>query len=250
MSEHFQRVIIVGGSSGIGAAMARELGRRGASVAVLGRNEAGLRRVAADIQAAGGSAVVRVHDVRQIAEVPGCFQEVATALGGLDLVVYASGIMPDVGSEEYPTDKDIATIETNFSGAVAWLNQAAFRFARTGGGTIVGISSVAGDRGRPSNPVYNATKAALNSYLESLRNRVARHHVRVVTIKPGWVRTPMMGERQSSRYLPAISAERAASEILAAAEAGTRIAYIPGWWRYIMLVVRAIPSQVMERVGV
>ena len=89
--------------------------------------------------------------------------------------------MPRVGPEEYDTEADAETIAANFTGAVAWLNEAAPRFAKAGAGTIVGISSVAGDRGRRGNPVYGATKAALNAYLESLRNRIEYKGAFVVT---------------------------------------------------------------------
>jgi NAD(P)-dependent dehydrogenase (short-subunit alcohol dehydrogenase family) len=204
---------------------------------------------AIDAQAGGESALTFVHDVRDVQAVPDLFQEIATRLGGLDLVVYAAGIMPPVGPEEYPTTNDLAVIEANFAGAVAWLNQAANRFGRARAGTIVGISSVAGDRGRLGNPVYNASKAGLDTYLEALRARLARRGVTVLTAKPGYVRTALIEGVALPRSLPVISAERAAELILKAAAEGERVAYVPGWWRLIMTVVRAIPAPIFERLN-
>ena len=136
----------------------------------------------------------------------------------------------------------------NVLGAVAWLNEAAQRFTRARAGTIVGLSSVAGDRGRRGNPVYCASKAALDTYLESLRNRLGRLGVAVVTVKPGPVATSMTAGRNQVPFL--VSAEEAARQILAAARRGARVAYVPAKWRPIMYVIRHIPSVVFQRLNV
>ena len=127
---------------------------------------------------------------------PELLQSVARDLGGLDLVVYSAGLMHRIAPDEYDTGKDRDMVEVNLLGAMTWLNPVVARFAALGRGTIVGIGSVAGDRGRCGNPAYGAAKAGLHAYLEALRNRVARRGVRVVTIKPGFVDTAM------SRGLP------------------------------------------------
>lgn len=209
-----------------------------------------LDAIAAHINRTGpGQASTYAHDVREVERVDALFQEITTALGGLDLVVYSAGVMPPIGPQEFPTPVDVATIDTNFTGAVAWLNQAAGRFARAESGTIIGISSVAGDRGRVGSPVYNASKAALDSYLESLRNRLARKGVTVLTAKPGYVRTAMIAESQLPPLVPVATPDDAARQILGAAAARRRVAYIPGWWRVIMLAVRAIPAPIFERLN-
>src|SRR5260370_14867305 len=99
--------------------------------------------------------------------------------------------MPRVGEDEYAFEKDRQIIEVNVLGAMAWLNEAAPRFARAGEGTIIGISSVSGDRGRRGQPAYCASKAALDTYLEALRNRLRRRGVPGVTVTPGPVDTRM-----------------------------------------------------------
>lgn len=246
----WERAIIVGASSGIGAELARQLGASGTHLALVARRRDLLEQVAAEIDRDGGEAFALTHDVRDAAAVRKLFQEATTRLGGLDLVIYAAGIMPLAGLEQYPTEEDIATIEVNLSGAVAWLNETAMRFSRAGCGTIIGISSVAGDRGRQGNPVYNATKAGLNTYLESLRARLARRGVSMLIAKPGYVRTALLDDVARPPLIPVASAEEAARRILAAARTGKRVVYVPGWWRLIMAIVRAMPAPLFERLRI
>ena len=245
MPQSFQRALIVGASSGIGAALARALAAGGCRVALVARREDKLRELAAALDAQAGQALALpyAHDVTDTGGIPALFETITRDLGGLDLVIYAAGVMPAVGPDEYDTAKDAETIAANFTGAVAWLNEAARRFERAKSGTIVGISSVAGDRGRRGNPVYGATKAALNAYLESLRNRIERRGAFVVTIKPGPVDTPMTQGLNAPGMIPA---EQAAAEILLAAQGKVRVAYVPGKWKPIMAIIRAIPAPIFK----
>jgi decaprenylphospho-beta-D-erythro-pentofuranosid-2-ulose 2-reductase len=244
----FARAIIVGASSGIGLALARALAADGAQVALVARRAAELDRAVAEIGPERARAYP--HDVTETEAVPALLQAIAHDLGGIDLVVYAAGILPEQPPDSYDTATDAQIIAINFTGAVAWLNAAAARFSRTRDGTIIGIGSVAGDRGRRGNPVYGATKAALASYLESLRNRLAVRGVTVVTAKPGYVATAMIAGTKTPRILPVIPPEQAAREILAAARRGSVVAYVPPVWGTIMRVVRAIPSRLFRRVNV
>ncbi len=238
----------MGASSGMGAELARQLAGQGCQVALVARREDELRCIAEALNT-GGSTSARIypHDVREYACVPSLFQQIAHDLGGLDLVIYAAGVMPPVEPDEYAFAKDRQMIEINVLGAIAWLNEAAQRFERAGVGTIVGISSVAGERGRRTMPVYCTSKAALTTYLEALRNRVGRSGVAVVTVKPGPVATPMT---QGLGRLPLlIPAEKAASAILAAARRGSGNAYIPGVWRWIFLIIRNLPSAIFKKLN-
>lgn len=246
----FKHALIVGASSGIGEALARRLAADGARVVVVARREAELRRVIGEINAEAGEerGIAVIHDVRDAGDVPELFQEIAQRLGGLDLVVYAAGVLPKIEADEYNTDKDREMLDVNLSGAVAWLNPAAERFARLGRGTIVGIGSVAGDRGRCGNPVYCTSKAGLHTYLEALRNRVAKLGVRVVTIKPGFVDTAMTRGLDGLFWL--ITPDRAAEIILNAANRGTVTAYVPARWRLVMTVIRSIPSFIFTKLGI
>jgi short-subunit dehydrogenase len=234
----------------MGEALARQLAREGCQVALVARREDELKRVAEAINGQAGATLARVypHDVREFECVPSLFQQIARDMGGLDMVIYAAGVMPRIAEDEYDFAKDRLTVEVNLLGAIAWLNQAAQRFARAKSGVIVGISSVAGDRGRRGNPVYSASKAALNTYLESLRNRLGREGVAVVTVKPGPVDTPMT---QGLDKLPLmIPVEKAAAAILKAARRRAHTVYVPGVWRSIMFVIRHVPSFLFQRQNV
>src|SRR5207253_11293467 len=127
----------------------------------------------------------------------------------------------------------------------AWLNEAARRFERAGEGTIVGISSIAGDRGRRGNPAYGASKAALDHFLEALRNRLSQRGVTVVTIKPGFVDTDLTRGMPGLFWL--ISADEAARRILAAARGGSVTPYVPARSRFVGLIIRSSPSFLFRR---
>lgn len=250
LAQGFKHALVIGASSGIGAAMARRLAAGGARVALVARRRDRLEELTNSINAAAGEerAVFRVQDVCRTGEAAGLFQDIVRDLGGLDLVVYAAGVMHAVAFDEFDIEKDLDTIAVNLGGAMAWLDPAAERFSRLGGGTIIGIGSVAGDRGRSGNPAYCTAKAGLHTYLEAIRNRVARDGVKVVTIKPGFVETAMTRGLDGLFWL--ISADRAAEIILRKAGRGAVVAYVPARWRWVMLVIRSIPSFIFRRLKV
>lgn len=246
MPVRFTKAIVVGASSGIGAAIARELAREGADVAALARREDQLAALA-KVDAAR----IRVyrHDVGSVEEVPALFERIVADLGGLDTLVYAAGTMPRLEEGEYDFQKDRAMVTVNLLGAMAWMNPAAARFEAAGAGTIVGISSVAGERGRRNNPAYGTSKAALTTYLEALRNRCTRYGVNVVTVKPGYVDTAMTKGMKGLFWL--ISAEEAARQSLALARRGTSASgFVPARWGLVALVIRLIPSLLFRRLGI
>ena len=153
-----KKAIVVGASSGIGAAIVTELAQRGYRVAALARREDKLNAVCDKLDLARAY----VHDVTDYDAVPALFHQITRDLDGLDLIVYVAGVQPTVSADEYSFEKDRQMIEVNLLGAMAWLNQAALRFSRAQTGYIVGISSVAGDRGRSAFPGYHTSKGALN----------------------------------------------------------------------------------------
>jgi short-subunit dehydrogenase len=241
--------LIVGASSGIGEALARRLAREGYRVAVLGRRAENLQAICASLNAETGRqcAFPYSHDVTHYDSVPPAFQTVLRDLGRLDVVVYASGVQPAVEVNEYNFEKDRAPIETNVLGALAWLDQAALYFERQGSGHIVGISSVAGERGRVGYPAYQASKAAFSSFLESLRNRLTRHGVHVLTVKPGMVETEML--RNIKRRMWVISPDQAAADIYRAIKSRKQVIFTPARWALVMLVIRNIPSFIFRRMA-
>lgn len=237
--------VVVGASSGIGAAVARRLAVAGARVAVLARRGDDLAALAREIDPTGARVRAYPHDVRGDDDVPGLLDRIGRDLGTPDCVVYAAGIMPHIDRHTWRADLDREILDVNLAGAMSWLAPVAERFERRRGGTIVGISSVAGDRGRRAYPAYAASKAGLTAYLESLRNRLAPSGVRVVTVKPGPVDTPMTRGLDRLPFL--VSAERAADVIVRAAARGASTVYVPARWRFVMAALRAIPSPVFRR---
>jgi len=249
MRKTIRKAIIVGASSGIGAALARRIAAGGGSVALVARRGDMLADVANSIDTSSGSRVIVVpHDVTRRDEIPGLFQDCTRKLDGLDTIIYAAGVMPTVGPSEFDTEKDASMIEVNTLGAIAWLNEAALRFDALGSGCIVGISSIAGDRGRRMNPVYCTSKAALNTYLEALRNRLAVKGVQVSTVKPGFVETDMVAGRSGLLWM--ISPDEAADTIVRRVERGAEVFYVPARWRLVGTIVRALPSFLFRRINI
>jgi NAD(P)-dependent dehydrogenase (short-subunit alcohol dehydrogenase family) len=246
-----RRAIVVGASSGIGAAIARQLVHEGYHVAALARRAEQLRTLAEECaplaRSNGGALRVHVHDVHETGEVPTLLERAARELGGVFLLVYAAAVMPETGRDEYDTEKDLDQIAVNLSGCIAWCNVAASLFRTQRDGTIVGISSIAGDRGRKGNPAYGTTKAAMNTYLEALRNRLAESGVHVCTIKPGFVDTAMT---KGKKTFWMISAEEAARLTLDAARRRANVRYVPRRWWLVGTVIRAIPSFLFRHLNV
>jgi decaprenylphospho-beta-D-erythro-pentofuranosid-2-ulose 2-reductase len=248
MVAKWKTAIVVGASSGIGEAVARRLAADGTRVALVARRDDELARIVSSIGAS--RAIWRAHDVRNGHEAAELWDGVEQEIGPIDLLVYAAGTMPAVGESEFSFEKDRDIFDVNVIGAAAWLDQAALRMETARRGTIVGVSSVAGDRGRRANPAYAASKAALNSLLESLRNRLARYGVTVCTVRPGFVATPMTAGLDLPKKMT-ISADEAARLILAAAskEKGVDV-YVPAKWAPIMWVIRHIPSFVFRKMSI
>jgi short-subunit dehydrogenase len=245
--------LILGASSGIGAALARELARQGYQLALVARNEAALGALTNQIngehagppQARGYTCDVRVFD-----DAPVLYQRINHDLdGALRLVAYVAAIMPSGKDGAWTFEEERATVETNLLGAMRWLDLAAESFTRAGEGAIVGVSSVAGERGRRGNSAYMASKAGLSTYLESLRYRQRGTGVRVVTIKPGYVATPMTANLKLPQALT-ITPERAAKRIAQVARKSSGVVYVPGYWRPIMWGIRQLPAAAMARLPI
>ena len=248
-----RRAIVVGASSGIGRALARQLVEEGWRVAALARRGSELEALRDELAEVHGPTVAErldcvPHDVVDVDGVAPLFDELVERLGGLELLVYGAAIMPPVEADEFDVEKDLAMLQVNLEGCVAWCNPAAryFRSRRTG--AICGISSIAGDRGRRKGPVYGTTKAGMNHYLEALRNRLDPFGVHVCTIRPGFVDTDMTKGMDGLLWL--ISADEAARRIRTALRKRKQVAYVPGRWRLVGLVIRSIPSFLFRRMDI
>jgi decaprenylphospho-beta-D-erythro-pentofuranosid-2-ulose 2-reductase len=241
--------VVVGASSGIGAALAQRLVEEGYKVALLARRKGQQDEICDQINKSAGEqrAYAYQHDVTDFESIPALFQKILQDLQTIDVFVYNSGVMYTVGMSEYNFEKDRSTVEVNMLGGMAWLGQAAVLFERMAAGHLVGISSVAGERGRVANPPYHAAKAGMSTYLESLRNRLSRKGVHVLTVNPGYVETELI--RGAKTPFPASTPELVADAILKAIRRRKQVLYTPWWWRWILMVVRHIPSFIFRRMS-
>lgn len=244
-----RRGIIIGASDGIGAELARRLAHEGYTLALLARRQDKLETLRSEINHRANEGRVRVyaHDVTEYEKAPELLRKIVAELGGLDLVVFVAGVnYPPGGIDKYNFGNDRRMIETNLLGAMAWLNPVAEMFQSARAGQIVGVGSVAGDRGRVGNPGNNASKAGLATYLEALRNRLTRHGVNVLTVKPGFVQTEMVKAALGpTPFL--ITPEKAVDDIWEAIQKRKQVIYTPAIWRWIMLAIQHTPSFIFRR---
>lgn len=242
-------VLILGATSAIARALGRELARRGCRLVVAGRDADELERVASDLRVRyGAEAFVETFDALDFNAHPAFFARCVSHFDGdLTGVVLCHGFMAD----QARTDRDFTlarlTIDVNLTSAVALLNLAADHLESTGGGYLAAIGSVAGDRGRGSNYTYGAAKAGLATYLAGLRNRLHRAGVHVLTVKPGFVDTPMTQGRVNPRSPLLATSERVARDIDRAIRARRNTLYTPWFWRPILAVIRSIPEPLFKR---
>ena len=233
--------VIVGASSGIGAGLALKLAREGYQLTLLARREDRLKalcnRINSEIQDERARYVT--HDVTDSESIPALFKKIVADMDGVDLFVYNSGIIVPLRGDEFSFEKDMAVMDVNILGAMAWLNPAAEYVLRQHAGQIVGISSVGGERGRTGAPAYNTSKAALNTYLEALRNRLSRHGVHVLTVKPGFITTEMLPQGNGFWVAPV---DVAINDIWKAILMRKQEVYTPRRWRWVAVFLRNMPS--------
>ena len=244
-----ERIVIFGATSAIAQATARRLAARGARLHLVARDPAKLEAVRADLAARGSPAVTTsLADLDDVERHRALIDEAEGALAPIDAAIIAQGTLPDQRACESDFALAASAMHTNFIAPAALAAELANRFEVKGSGTIVAISSVAGDRGRASNYVYGAAKGALSIFLQGLRARLHDKGVRVVTVKPGFVDTPMTAS--FAKGVLWSSPERIAAGIVKAMERGTPEVYLPWFWRPIMFVLRHLPESIFVRLKI
>lgn len=243
-----KRTIVTGASSGIGAALARELARRGAHVGMLARREQELRTLCEELQSRFPRQVFcfQAADVCLESELEAALERIIDQLGGLDIVIANSGIgevRSAFSSHHWEIARD--TLSVNLLGAIHTLEYAKNCLVkRRCGGQLVGISSVAAARGFPRAAAYCASKAALAVYLESIRGELAGAGIGVISIHPGFVRTPMTS---GNPYMPwLMDPEPAARRIVNAIETRKKRYVFPVPMRMVYWFWRHIPDRVYD----
>lgn len=241
------RVLIFGATSAIAHACARRWATQGARLVLVGRNGARLNDAAADLQIRGAQQVdVRQADLDDISGHAASVEAAVQALGALDVVLVAQGSLPDQRACEASVHSTVAALHTNGVSVVALCGVVANQLAAQGYGTLAVIGSVAGDRGRQSNYVYGAAKGLVERFLQGLRNRLHPLGVHVLTIKPGFVDTPMTAHITPKGKLWA-QPDDVARGIVHAVARRSNVVYLPGIWRCIMTIIRLIPEPLFKR---
>lgn len=241
------KVLIIGATSAIAEAVARAYAAQGAHLFLVGRNPERLALIAGDLKARGANETqVYVLDVNRISECDAMLSAAWEKLGAVDVALIAHGTLPDQARCQTDATYAIQEFQTNAVSVIGLLTLLAARFERQCSGVIAAISSVAGDRGRPSNYLYGAAKGAIAIFLQGLRARLATCGVHVLTIKPGFVATPMTAHLNLPQKLTA-SPRRVAHDIVRAIEARKNSIYTPWFWWGIMTIIKNIPEGVFKK---
>jgi short-subunit dehydrogenase len=243
-----KRVLIIGATSAIAEAAARQWATQGAVLFLVGRKTERLQAIAADLQVRGAKlAVTHIMEATDLAAHEPMLVAAEEALGGIDIALIAHGTLPDQKACEASVELTLQEINTNGLSVIALATRVANRMEAQGSGSIAVISSVAGDRGRQSNYVYGAAKGLVTRFLQGLRNRLAKKGVQVLTIKPGFVDTPMTAAFKKGALWA--QPDDVARGILAAIENGKNEVYLPGFWWLIMAIIRHIPEPIFKKLS-
>lgn len=240
------RVVIVGAGSAIAKATARLWAAKGARLFLIARNPRALGRLSDDLKARGAAAVeTSVLDVNDSAAHEATLSRAFSAFEGIDVALIAHGTLPDQDECERSIEFAMREFDTNGTRTIELMSRFADLLEKQHAGTLAVISSVAGDRGRASNAVYGAAKSAVTAYASALRQRLRRSDVHVLTIKPGFVDTPMT-DRFAKGVLWA-KPDHVAAGIVRAVASRRDVVYLPWFWRPVMLMIRLLPEFVFKR---
>ena len=242
-----RRVVIFGATSAIAQACARLFAAAGDPLFLVGRNPERLEAVVQDLRTRGAKVESYAVDLADTDAHEALVARAHDALGGLDVALIAHGTLGDQKACEKDWSLAARELQTNFLSAASLLTHLANRFEAKGRGSLAVISSVAGDRGRQSNYVYGSAKAGLSAFTAGLRNRLARAGVQVLTIKPGFVDTPMTAHVPKGPLF--VGPEKIARGILRAIDRRKDVVDLPWFWRWIMLVIRSVPERVFKKLS-
>jgi short-subunit dehydrogenase len=240
--------IILGASSAMGRSFARKAASKGAIVILAGRDKTDMANTATDCTARGANdAIPLSFDIRK----PSSFAAIYTAAeqqGGIINVALFVGSMENQSDVDADPAKGSTMAIDSFTGPMEFLHGLAPIMEARGGGIVIGVGSVAGDRGRLSNYSYGAAKAGFHTYLAGLRNRLTRSGGHVVTVKPGFVDTAM------TWGLPGLflvaTPEKVADDLWNAAEKRKNTLYTPWFWAYIMLIIKMVPEAIFKKLSI
>lgn len=239
-----QRVLIIGATSAIAEATARRYAARGAAIHLLGRQAQRLEIIAADLATRGAQVSSGLLDVNATDRHGTVLDAAWAALGGVDVALIAHGTLPNQASCDASVELAMSEFATNGTSTIALSAALALRLRANA--TLAVISSVAGDRGRASNYLYGSAKAAVSAYLSGLGQRLRPSDINVLTIKPGFVDTPMTAAFKKGALWA--TPDQIAKGIVRAIDNRRAVVYLPSFWWLIMLIIKSIPEFVFRRI--
>lgn len=241
--------LVIGATSAIAEATARIWASRGYSFFLAARDARKLEIVKQDLLSRGAARVeIGLYNAEDMQQGVALFDQAVNFMGGIDGILIAHGSLPDQNRCEQDIDLALREINLNGLSVISLCTHAANYFEARKSGSIAVISSVAGDRGRKSNYVYGAAKGLVSVFLQGLRNRLAASNVQVLTIKPGFVDTPMTKAFDKSGPLW-VMPENIGAGIVSAVDKGRNVVYLPWFWQFIMLVIKHIPEMIFKRLN-
>lgn len=242
------KIGIIGATSAIAHETAKCFAKDGAELFLVARSEQKLTDVANDLKVRGAKRIdTYALDLADLSRHQELLDAALSTLGTIDMLLIAHGTLGDQQLCEQSVEETLKELNTNFLSVVSLLTLSANYFEQQKSGVITVISSVAGDRGRQSNYVYGTAKAAVTTFLQGLRNRLAKSNVAVVTIKPGTVDTPMTASLKKGLLFA--SAKTVGEGVYRAMMQRKDVVYLPRYWAVIMFVVRSIPERVFKRLS-
>ncbi len=242
------KILIVGATSAIAHSTAKQFAADGAEFFLVGIDEAKLERNRDDLIARGAaSAHTYVMDATDFDKHAAMLEAATDALNGLDVLLVAHGTLTDEDAARADFSVARHELDINFVSYASILTHVANLFESQKRGSIAVISSVAGDRGRGSNYVYGAAMAGRTAFTSGLRNRMAKSGVDVLTIKPGFVNTPMTAHVKKNPLFA--EPDDIGEQIYKAMKKRKSLIYAPFFWRYIMFIIRSVPEGIFKRLG-
>jgi len=243
-----QNILIVGATSAIAEATARLYAADGANLYLLARNEDRLKTITADLKIRGAATVGSAHfEANDLASHQAILDRAYQTFGRFDIVLIAHGTLGNQKASEASMEVAMQELQTNVMSTIALLTRLANMMEKQKHGTLAVISSVAGDRGRPSNYVYGTAKAAVITFCQGLSARLFKASAHVLIIKPGMVDTPMTAEMSMPAILVA-KPEQIAIDIVRAIEKQKDVLYTPWYWKYVMLGIIHLPNSLFKKI--
>jgi decaprenylphospho-beta-D-erythro-pentofuranosid-2-ulose 2-reductase len=244
-----QRILVFGATSAICHALLKLYATDDCSLFLVARNAGKLAAIGDDLSVRGGTiAGTSSYDFNSHAKHEEVMAEAKSCLGTIDLVIVAHGSLPNQSECETSSAALKACMDDNFTSAAVIIQCSAQTLAQQGRGTLAVLSSVAGDRGRKSNYVYGAAKSGIDTLLQGLRGRFSGTAVNIVNIKPGMVVSPMTADMEHGALWS--TPEAIAPKIYRAIAGGKAVCYVPAYWWPIMLIIRALPTGILARLGI